>query len=81
MRTDLKTLPASGLSVKEIGESIILSFPLLTAHKRAESIVASTDVKGFPIISADGRNILLGFIDRTDLRYVFGSQTACLHMV
>ncbi|KAH9929594.1 Cl-channel protein [Epithele typhae] len=54
MRTDLKTLPVSGLSVKEI-----------------EDFIARTDVKGFPVVSADGKNTFLGFIDRTDLRYVF----------
>ena len=30
-------------------------------------------MKGFPVVSADGKRILLGFIDRTDLRYVFGA--------
>ena len=31
-----------------------------------------TDVKGFPIISADGQQHLLGYIGRTELRYVLG---------
>ncbi|KAI0823388.1 Cl-channel protein [Trametes gibbosa] len=53
MRLDLKTLPASGLTVKDI-----------------EIILANTDVKGFPIISADGSRTLLGFIDRSELRYL-----------
>ena len=39
----------------------------------AEEILAQTDVKGFPIVSADGKNILMGFIDRTELRYVLGT--------
>ncbi|KAI9067301.1 Cl-channel protein [Trametes sanguinea] len=54
MRTDLKTLPVSGLTVQDI-----------------EKILSSTDVKGFPIVSADGNKTLMGFIDRTDLQYVF----------
>ncbi|KAI0645842.1 Cl-channel protein [Trametes meyenii] len=53
MRTHLKTLPASGITVRDI-----------------ESILTSTDVKGFPIVSADGQRTLMGFIDRTELRYV-----------
>ncbi|KAI8993977.1 Cl-channel protein [Trametes punicea] len=53
MRTDLKTLSASGLTVRDI-----------------EKILASTAVKGFPIISADDRKTLMGFIDRTELLYV-----------
>ena len=39
----------------------------------AEEILAQTDVKGFPIVSADGKNILMGFIDRSELRYVLGT--------
>ncbi|KAI0759889.1 Cl-channel protein [Trametes elegans] len=53
MQTNLKTLSATGLTVRDL-----------------ETILASTDVKGFPIISADGSRTLLGFIDRTELRYV-----------
>ncbi|KAI0779526.1 Cl-channel protein [Fomes fomentarius] len=53
MRTDLQTLPASGLNVQEL-----------------ERILAKTDVKGFPIISADSRRILMGWIDRSELLYV-----------
>ncbi|TFK83399.1 Cl-channel protein [Polyporus arcularius HHB13444] len=53
MRTDLETLPVSGLTVQEL-----------------DDILARTDVKGFPIISTDGRRILMGFIERTDLRYI-----------
>ncbi|KAI0358600.1 Cl-channel protein [Trametes cingulata] len=53
MRTDLKTLFATGLTVRDI-----------------ENILASTAVKGFPIVSADGSRTLMGFIDRTELCYV-----------
>ncbi|KAF8893437.1 Cl-channel protein [Infundibulicybe gibba] len=38
--------------------------------KDLESILATTNVKGFPIISSDGRSTLLGYIGRTELRYV-----------
>ena len=32
-----------------------------------------TDVKGFPIVSADDRFLLLGYIGRNELRYIIGS--------
>lgn len=32
-----------------------------------------SDVKGFPIISADGAGTLGGYIGRTELRYVIGA--------
>lgn len=31
-----------------------------------------TDVKGFPVVSADEAEILLGYIGRGELRYVLG---------
>lgn len=38
--------------------------------KDVESMLSSTDVKGFPIVSADGSLTLVGYIDRSELRYV-----------
>ncbi|TFK44275.1 Cl-channel protein [Crucibulum laeve] len=52
-----------------------------------EAILSSTDVKGFPIVSADGSSTLVGYIDRTELRFVLdrarktrrlSSDTVCL---
>lgn len=37
---------------------------------RMSSMLSSTDVKGFPIVSADGSLTLVGYIDRSELRYV-----------
>ncbi|KII92648.1 hypothetical protein PLICRDRAFT_37425 [Plicaturopsis crispa FD-325 SS-3] len=56
MRSDLQTLPASGITVGDV-----------------ESIMADTDVKGFPII--DSTRTLLGHIGRTELRYVLDKAT------
>ncbi|KAI5120350.1 hypothetical protein M0805_009425 [Coniferiporia weirii] len=53
MRTELQTLPASGLCVEEVEERL-----------------QQSNVKGFPIISADHRCLLLGYIGRSELRYV-----------
>ncbi|EJD02821.1 uncharacterized protein FOMMEDRAFT_107818 [Fomitiporia mediterranea MF3/22] len=53
MRTDLHTLPATGLSVGDV-----------------ENQLEQTDVKGFPIVSADDRFHLLGYIGRNELRYI-----------
>ena len=55
MRTDLHTLPVSGITVREI-----------------EDVLASTAVQGYPIVSNDGQNILMGYIGRAELRYVLG---------
>ncbi|KAJ2917751.1 hypothetical protein MD484_g2651, partial [Candolleomyces efflorescens] len=38
--------------------------------KDIETILSNTDVKGFPIVSADGALTLVGYIDRSELRYV-----------
>ncbi|KJA27826.1 hypothetical protein HYPSUDRAFT_34980 [Hypholoma sublateritium FD-334 SS-4] len=38
--------------------------------KDVESLLSSTNVKGFPIVSADGSLTLLGYIDRSEIRYV-----------
>jgi len=53
MRTDLYTIPDTGMGVKDI-----------------EALLASTDVKGFPVVAGDGSKNLTGFIDRTEVRYV-----------
>ena len=39
----------------------------------SESLLSSTDVKGFPIVTADGALTLVGYIDRSELRYVIGA--------
>lgn len=41
-----------------------------------EAMLATTDVKGFPIVSPDGKNMLGGYIGRTELRYVLGKAAA-----
>ncbi|KAH8119059.1 chloride channel [Phellopilus nigrolimitatus] len=53
MRTELHTLTATGLHVKDV-----------------ELRLQQTDVKGFPITSADSRCLLLGYIGRNELRYI-----------
>jgi len=35
-----------------------------------EALLSTTDVKGFPIVTADGALTLTGYIDRSELRYV-----------
>lgn len=66
-------MPAMGLRVKDVGMSarvnaqnlrLILTF---LEHRLQQS-----DVKGFPIVSADHRSILLGYIGRNELRYILG---------
>ncbi|EAU91049.2 voltage-gated chloride channel [Coprinopsis cinerea okayama7 len=38
--------------------------------KDVENLLSNTDVKGFPIVTADGALTLAGYIDRSELRYV-----------
>ncbi|KAF9484426.1 voltage-gated chloride channel [Pholiota conissans] len=38
--------------------------------KDVESILSSTEYKGFPIVSSDGSLTLVGYIDRSEIRYV-----------
>ncbi|KAF5325699.1 hypothetical protein D9611_000355 [Ephemerocybe angulata] len=38
--------------------------------KDIENILSGTDVKGFPIVSGDGALTLVGYIERSELRYV-----------
>ena len=42
---------------------------------RAEQRLKLTDVKGFPVVSADDQNVLIGYIDRSELRYVLGTRS------
>ena len=78
MRTELQTLPASGLCVRDVGTHIRPSFLHLMLNKTLgwlDHILQQTDVKGFPIVSADQRRVLLGYIGRAELRYVIGTYT------
>ncbi|EIN11552.1 voltage-gated chloride channel [Punctularia strigosozonata HHB-11173 SS5] len=40
-----------------------------------EAKLSATDVRGFPIVCADGARVLLGYIDRADLRYVLDKSS------
>ncbi|KAH9839164.1 Cl-channel protein [Rhodofomes roseus] len=53
MKTELHTIPASGICIRDVEERL-----------------KTSDVKGFPVVSADGTNTLIGYIDRAELRYV-----------
>jgi len=37
---------------------------------RVDSLLSKTNMKGFPIVSADGSLTLVGWIDRSEIRYV-----------
>ncbi|KIM45377.1 hypothetical protein M413DRAFT_338975 [Hebeloma cylindrosporum] len=41
--------------------------------KDVESHLSSTNFKGFPIVSSDGSLTLVGYIDRSEIRYVLGA--------
>ena len=41
-----------------------------------DSLLSSTNVKGFPIVSSDGALTLVGYIDRSEIRHVLGELYA-----
>lgn len=74
MRTDLHTLPVTGLNVRQLGTHSMI-FPSLFMYSlvNVEDILENTTVKGYPIISPDTRRLLLGYIDAEELRFVLGA--------
>lgn len=73
MRTELHTMPATGLRVTDVGTSLLDNFQDFTlTFDYLEHRLQQSDVKGFPIVSADHRSILLGYIGRNELKYILG---------
>lgn len=73
MRRDLYTISDNGMNVQDVGAFKDRSSRYLVADWRfIESLLASKDVKGFPIVSADAPRKLVGFINRADIRYLLG---------
>lgn len=74
MRTELQTLPATGLQLPAVGKSpevdfwstVTDGFVILPLVDR----INSTAVKGFPIVTPDDQRTLLAYIGRTELNYV-----------
>ena len=71
MRRDLHTLTQSGMLVRDVGMCYFLKSPHVSSIY-VETTLASTNVNGFPIVTSDGRQTLVGYIGRTELRYVIG---------
>ena len=71
MKTQLHTMAASGLCIRDVGKYSMCSHQFIV-FILAEERLKATDVKGFPVVSADGLNLLIGYIDRSELRYVLG---------
>ena len=73
MRRDLYTISDNGMNVQDVSAFKDRSSRYLVADWRfIESLLASKDVKGFPIVSADAPRKLVGFINRADIRYLLG---------
>ena len=66
----------SATSVRCSSERVALSVNSCVIY--TEEVLASTDVKGFPIVGSKSSKALCGYIGRTELRYVLGtfSQSA-----
>ncbi len=77
MRRDLHTLTESGMCVQEIGtiDNLLQSYGAILIETAApENIMATTDVKCFPIVASATSRTLSGYIGRTELRYVLGTS-------
>jgi len=73
MRRDLYTVSDNGMNVQDVGVfKDRLSHYLVADWRFIESLLVSKDVKGFPIVSADAPRKLVGYINRTDIRYLLG---------
>jgi hypothetical protein len=57
------------MSVGRSSDQAVLSF---TRALSTEDVLASTDVKGFPIVASKSSKALSGYIGRAELRYVLG---------
>jgi chloride channel 3/4/5 len=74
MRKNLNTLTDTGMRVKDVGELQLCRIGSVTSlfSAQLDSLLSSTNVKGFPVVSSDGALTLVGFIDRSDIRHVLG---------
>jgi len=77
MRKSLHTLQVSGMSVRDVGSLLLFTcWENASTHDLTESTLDNTNVNGFPIISSGG--VLVGYIGRTELRYVLGKLSTNL---
>ncbi len=74
MRNELHVLTETGMQVKDVGKCL-RSYRSVIADgiETPEAILAATDVKGFPIVSADGFRTLIGYIGRAELQFILGA--------
>lgn len=78
MKSELHTLTITGMTVRQIGKDIMRYYTLCTTlTDSTEEILDNTVMKGYPIVSNDDRNTLIGYIGRTELRYVLGKFEPC----
>lgn len=62
------------MRVKDVGELQSCRIGSMTSllSTQLDTLLSSTNVKGFPIVSSDGALTLVGYIDRSDIRHVLG---------
>lgn len=72
MTKDLTTLPETGMRVKDVGRYFRLPQQAYVDYYCEDSLLSKSNVKGFPVVSADGSLTLVGWIDRSEIRYVLG---------
>ncbi|GJE92775.1 Cl-channel protein [Phanerochaete sordida] len=62
---------AYNMAVSRVMRTDLHTLPVTgTTVREIEETLNSTAVQGYPIVSNDGRNILMGYIGRAELRYV-----------
>ncbi|KAH7339880.1 Cl-channel protein [Rhizoctonia solani] len=64
---------AFNIPVSQVMQKELYTMPVtgLTLHGVEEKL-EHTSVQGFPVVSADSQKVLIGYIGRTELRYVIG---------
>ena len=65
------------MRVKDIGEFHLFRIGFMTSllSTQLDTLLSSTDVKGFPIVTSDGALTLVGYIDRGEILHVLGESS------
>jgi len=76
MKKRLHTMSAGGMTLGEVGTCASWVWkgtcPRQLIFASTDRKLESSTVQGFPIVSSDSQRALLGYIGRTELRYVLG---------
>jgi chloride channel 3/4/5 len=71
MRKNLQTVLADSMTVRDVGMYRLRSF-IHALTDSIEHLLANSQCRGFPVVSSDEKRTLLGYIERTEMRWVIG---------